>query len=75
MKDLFVWKNPTSICILTLTVCIASWHTQYGKVARLICDVYNVDGTPFIGDPRYVLKRVIKKASDMGYAFNVGPEL
>ncbi|NMA24650.1 MAG: type I glutamate--ammonia ligase [Clostridiales bacterium] len=51
------------------------WHTQYGKVARLICDVYNVDGTPFIGDPRYVLKRVLKKASDMGYAFNVGPEL
>ncbi len=46
-----------------------------GKVARLICDVYNVDGTPFIGDPRKVLKRALKRASDMGYdAFNVGPE-
>ena len=48
---------------------------SHGKVARLICDVYNTDGTPFVGDPRYVLKRVIQKANDMGYdRFNVGPE-
>ena len=44
------------------------------KVARLICDVYNPDGTPFIGDPRGVLKRVLAKAAKMGYSFNVGPE-
>ena len=51
------------------------WVNQYGKVARMICDVHNVDGTPFAGDPRYVLKRAIQKAKDMGYdAFNVGPE-
>lgn len=50
------------------------WHHKH-KTARLICDVYNTDGTPFVGDPRYVLKRVLKKAADMGYtAFNVGPE-
>lgn len=54
---------------------IFPWEPQYGKTARLICDVYNTDATPFIGDPRGVLKRVLKKASDMGYdAFNVGPE-
>lgn len=53
---------------------ILPWRPQYGKVARLICDVYNTDGTPFIGDPRFVLKRVLKKAEDMGYMFNVGPE-
>jgi len=48
---------------------------QIGKVARLICDVYNPDGTPFQGDPRYVLKKVLKKTRDMGYdTFNVGPE-
>ncbi|NCB63795.1 MAG: type I glutamate--ammonia ligase, partial [Clostridia bacterium] len=42
---------------------------------RLICDVYNTDGTPFVGDPRGVLKRVLKKVEAMGYsAFNVGPE-
>ena len=51
------------------------WRPQHGKVARLICDIYNPDGTPFIGDPRGVLKRVLKKAADMGYdTFNVGPE-
>lgn len=54
---------------------ILPWRPQHGKVARLICDVYNPDGTPFIGDPRGALKRVLKKAADMGYSFNVGPEL
>ena len=54
---------------------IFPWRPIHGKVARLICDVYNTDGTPFVGDPRYVLKRVIQKANDMGYdRFNVGPE-
>ena len=51
------------------------WRPSHGKVARLICDVYNPDGTPFVGDPRGTLKRVLQKAKDMGYdAFNVGPE-
>ena len=50
------------------------WRPQQGKVARLICDVYKADGTPFEGDPRYVLRRVLKEAEDMGYHFNVGPE-
>ncbi|PNT91165.1 type I glutamate--ammonia ligase [Clostridium thermosuccinogenes] len=57
------------------TFAIFPWRPQNGKVARLICDVYNPDGTPFEGDPRYVLRRALKKAHDMGYdAFNVGPE-
>ncbi|HJC41777.1 MAG TPA: glutamine synthetase family protein, partial [Candidatus Intestinimonas pullistercoris] len=51
------------------------WRPSHGKVARLICDVYNPDGSPFMGDPRHVLKRAIQKARDMGFdAFNVGPE-
>lgn len=51
------------------------WRQEFGKVARLICDVYNPDGTPFIGDPRGVLHRVLEKAKSMGYDdFNVGPE-
>ena len=54
---------------------IFPWRPQHGKVARLICDVHNPDGSPFVGDPRYVLKRVIQKAKDMGFdRFNVGPE-
>jgi len=51
------------------------WQSQYGKTARLICDVHNTDGTPFMGDPRNVLKRVLGRAKRMGYdTFNVGPE-
>ena len=51
------------------------WRPSHGKVARLICDVHNPDGTPFVGDPRGTLKRVLQRAKDMGYdAFNVGPE-
>ena len=53
---------------------ILPWRPQHGRVARLICDVYNPDGTPFVGDPRGVLKRALKKAAAMGYSFNVGPE-
>lgn len=53
---------------------ILPWRPQHGRVARLICDVYTPDGTPFVGDPRNALRRVLKKAADMGYTFNVGPE-
>ena len=54
---------------------IFPWHGEGAKVARLICSVYNPDGTPFIGDPRGVLTRVLEKADSMGYSFFVGPEL
>ena len=55
---------------------IFPWRPAQGKVARLICDVYNPDGTPFVGDPRGVLRRVLKRANDMGFdTFNIGPEL
>ena len=53
---------------------IFPWRPQQGKVARLICDVYRPNGEPFEGDPRYILKKVIKQAEDMGYQFEVGPE-
>ena len=60
----------------TSTLSILPWRPQYGKVARLICDVYNTDGNPFVGDPRHVLKRALKRAEEMGFdAFNIGPEL
>ena len=56
------------------TFCIFPWRPQHGKVARFICDVYRADGTPFEGDPRYVLKKAIKDAADLGYQFDVGTE-
>lgn len=51
------------------------WRPQQGKVARLICDVYTVDGKPFEGDSRYILKKVMEEAAEMGYSFDVGPEI
>lgn len=56
------------------TFVLLPWRPQQGKVARLICDVYNPNGTPFVGDPRGVLKAALAKAADLGYTFNVGPE-
>ena len=53
---------------------IFPWRPQQGKVARLICDVYTPDGKPFEGDPRWILKKTIKEANDLGYSFDVGPE-
>ena len=43
--------------------------------ARVICDVMTPDGQPFVGDPRGVLKKQLKRAEDMGYIWNAGPEL
>lgn len=51
------------------------WTAEKGKVARLICDIYNADGTPFAGDPRNNLKRVLKEMEALGFTdFNLGPE-
>ncbi|TDL34960.1 type I glutamate--ammonia ligase [Jeotgalibacillus sp. S-D1] len=51
------------------------WTAGDGKVARLICDIYNPDGTPFDGDPRNNLKRVLKEMEELGFTdFNLGPE-
>jgi len=54
---------------------IFPWKSaEDGKIARLICDVYNTDGTPFEGCPRNTLKRVLKEYDAMGYTVYVGPE-
>jgi glutamine synthetase len=51
------------------------WASPSGeRVARLICDIYNPDGTPFAGCPRMALKRVIGLAAEKGFAMNAGPE-
>lgn len=60
----------------TSTWLILNWeNTAYGRVARLICDVYSADNKPFEGDPRFILKRNIAKLKSFGFdAFNVGIE-
>ncbi len=68
-SDMYLYPDYDSFVVLP-------WeHERFGTTARLICDVYNADRTPFIGDPRNILKRAIEKADKMGYTFNVGPEL
>ena len=50
------------------------WRPEDKGTCRFISDIYNVDGTPFEGDPRGVLKKSLKNAEDRGYQFNMGPE-
>ncbi len=56
------------------TYAVVPWLTEEGKTARFICDTYNSDGTPFEGDPRYVLKQAAQYAATEGFVYNVGPE-
>ncbi len=51
------------------------WRPKENSVARMFCDIRNVSGQPFEGDPRQCLKRNLKKAADLGYTFYVGPEI
>ncbi|HET6498962.1 MAG TPA: glutamine synthetase family protein [Coriobacteriia bacterium] len=67
-SDMVAFPDPSTFQLLP-------WRPEEGGVARMFCDITNPDGTPFDGDPRFVLKRMLKKASDMGYTMYVGPEL
>jgi glutamine synthetase len=66
-SDMYLYPDYDSFVIFP-------WRPQQGKVARLICDVYTTEGTPFEGDPRYILRKAVNHAAEMGYTFNVGPE-
>ncbi len=67
-SDQYLWPDLSTFAVLP-------WRPQYGKVARLICDIHNPDGSPFPGDPRNILKQVLRRVEAMGYTFNAGPEL
>lgn len=55
---------------------IIPWSPEDAPTARLICNVQTPDGDPYVGDPRYVLRRALERAREMGFdLFNVGPEL
>lgn len=54
---------------------LVPWRPREAGVARMFCDIYHPDGEPFAGDPRFVLKRQLKRAADLGYTFYVSPEL
>lgn len=56
------------------TFAVVPWDMDL-STARVICDVYTPDGDPFEGDPRYILKRQLQRAAELGLAYQVGPEL
>ena len=66
-SDMFLHPDPSTFTIFP-------WRPQNGREARLICDVHGPDGRPFEGDPRRILKQALRKAADMGFRLNVGPE-
>ncbi|MFH1736569.1 MAG: glutamine synthetase family protein, partial [Actinomycetota bacterium] len=67
-SDMVVKPDPATFQIFP-------WNSSDYVSARMFCDVLNKDGTPYEGDPRYVLKKMMKKASDMGFDAYFGPEL
>ena len=68
-SDMIALPDPATFQILP-------WRSRENEsVARMFCDIYWPGGQPFEGDPRYVLKRNLRRAADLGYTFYVGPEL
>jgi len=67
-SDMVAMPDPNTFQLLP-------WRPKEHSVARMFCDILLPGGKPFDGDPRYVLKRNLKRAADLGYTFYVGPEL
>lgn len=67
-SDMIAMPDPATFCILP-------WQPKEYGVARMFCDILRPEGEPFEGDPRYVLKRTLKKAAENGFTYYVGPEL
>lgn len=66
-SDMYLRPDPSTFMVMP-------WRPREGAVARLICDIYNHDGTRFSGCPRGVLLSVLEEAKKLGYSMNVGPE-
>lgn len=68
-SDMLALPDPDTFTLLP-------WRPrEHRAVGRMFCDIYKPGGEPFQGDPRYVLKRNLKRAADMGFTYYVGPEL
>jgi glutamine synthetase len=67
-SDMVAMPDPSTFQLLP-------WRPKEHAVARMFCDILRPGGQPFEGDPRYILKRNLKRAADMGYTLYVGPEL
>lgn len=67
-SDMVAMPDPSTFQIIP-------WRNDGIKTARMICDILEPSGAPYKGDPRYVLRRNLKHATELGYTFYVGPEL
>src|SRR3954454_25232468 len=68
-SDMIAMPDPSTFAVLP-------WRPEAQGVGRMFCDVLTPNRDPYEGDPRYVLRRALQRAADMGFdAFNVGPEL
>ncbi len=66
--DMLLVPDPSTFQVLP-------WRGDVNAVARIFCDIHMPDGTPSFPDPRYVLKRALSKAADMGFTFYTHPEI
>jgi len=67
-SDMLAKPDPT-------TFQIVPWRPKENAVARMFCDILQPDGSPYEGDPRYILKRNLERLKKEGYTYYVGPEL
>ncbi|MDP1760685.1 MAG: glutamine synthetase family protein, partial [Deltaproteobacteria bacterium] len=67
-SDMIAKPDPCTFQVLP-------WRPDEKPVARMFCDILQPDGSPYAGDPRYVLKRMLAKAAEKGYTSYLGPEL
>ena len=68
-SDMIAMPDPSTFSLMP------SSSNQLGVMAKMFCDILKPNGNPYAEDPRYVLKKNLKRASDIGYTFYVGPEL
>ncbi|HHY46922.1 MAG TPA: type I glutamate--ammonia ligase [Firmicutes bacterium] len=66
-SDMYLRPDPSTFAIFP-------WTVGNGTVGRLMCDIYNPDGTPFEGCPRHALKKVLAEAKELGFTMMAGPE-
>ncbi len=67
-SDVLAWPDPKTFQVLP-------WHDEDVSVARVFCDIFNPDGTPFEGCPRHALRRTLERARTRGFTFFAAPEI
>jgi glutamine synthetase len=67
-SDMIAKPDPSTFAILP-------WRPEERPVARMFCDILQPDGSPYPGDPRYALKRMLSRAAEKGFTYYLGPEL